>query len=175
MTGTTTDWPTLNISTNYWVVISPGTPLTFNAPFKYNGVVWSGVDITRDNIPAHVRNDNTGGNLFTARELMSERCDGDTVYGANTTAGISFVANTNNWAAVSVSPWAGARYKNWQQSNTSIRYGLQVIGIQKNPSNTATSTGTPLFHDVLVRLSLLFMEPSCHPLQPLARLQAPLR
>ena len=115
------NWPNLNYSTNYWVAVSPGSPMTFTSPLKYNGIVWAGIDLTRDPRPGHVANDNTGGNLFTSRELNSQRFASDTAFGANTTTGVSFVRNTLNWGAVSP-----PRYTNWVASNTDIRYGLQV-------------------------------------------------
>ena len=139
-TGATTDWPFLNISTNYWVVVSPGSRMTFTAPFKYNGIAWAGVDISRDAIPGQVRSDDTGGNLFTARSLNSQRFSGDSAMGANSLEGVAFVRNTRFWGSVSSSATGSVQYKNWQATGSNIRYGLQILGIQGNPTLSPTSS-----------------------------------
>ena len=138
-TGATTDWPQLAAGTNYWAVLSPGTTLTFSQPYPWNAALWGGIDITTTagGGGANVRADNTGGNLFTARELHSSRFAGDTTYQANKQAAVNFVQNTNNWASVD-----SRQFTNWQkQGSGNIRYGLQVIGWNVNPTNTATGTG----------------------------------
>ena len=134
-------WPTLNVSTNYWVVVTPGSPMVFLPPgFAYNGIIWTGLDIAHDFIPANVRDDNTGGNLFTARELNSQRFAGDMQLGANTSNGVAFVKSTAHWGAVNLTNYGTQQYKNWQALNSSIRYGLQILADQPLESTTATLT-----------------------------------
>ena len=137
-TGATTDWPQLTAGTNYWAVLSPGTTLTVSQPYPWNAALWGGIDITTTPGAGgqYVRDDNTGGNLFTARELHSMRFAGDTAFQANKQAAVTFVQNTNNWGSVD-----SRQYTNFKATDSNIRYGLSVIGWNVNPTNTATGTG----------------------------------
>ena len=145
----TTNWPILNASTYYWVAVSPGSVLSFNQPYNFTGIVWAGIDAAVINIttvPGAVISDPTGGggirgSLFSARTLRSQRFRGDNLT-ANLIAGINFVKNTENWATVGADPSYGSvRFKNWQAAGSTIKYGLQVTGIQFNPSSSSTQTG----------------------------------
>jgi hypothetical protein len=137
-TGAATDWPRLTPGTNYWVVLAPSTTLTFSAAFPYNGPQWGGIDISTTAIPGDVRTDNTGGNLFTARRLNSQRAVGDVTFGAGAQASVSFLGGARNWTAAR---YPGTeQYRNYAAEGSNIRYGLQVFGIPQNPTNTASRT-----------------------------------
>lgn len=72
--GLIAGWPMLSASTNYWVVLAPGTPLALSHPGDSNGVLWTGLDITTDAVPVSVLDDNTGGNLYTVRAPLLRVC-----------------------------------------------------------------------------------------------------
>ena len=143
-------WPTLNASAAYWAVVSPGEPTRLslgasNNGFSFNGIVWAGYTLAQlaaKNIstPVAIMTDPTGGGLFTARELRSERFASDTSFAANTAGGVNFVKHTENWGSIAASQFGSVRYRNWQTAG-STKYGISVIGIQANPSTTPTSTG----------------------------------
>ena len=118
-------WPLLPPATNFWAVVSPGAPIA--SPLS--GAVWAGVDISGNAsylVPPSVLSDNTGGNLFTARRLSSQRYAGDADFGAGTAAGVGFVGRTENWGGVGAAEFGAARYTNWAAQGSAIRYGIQV-------------------------------------------------
>ena len=135
------NWPQLSPLTIYWVVVAPRIFLTNTPPLKYNGAVWAGVNISIDPRSTDVIADTTtNGNVFTARYISSQRSAGDTEFGANVTLALDFVSNTSYWGTL-----AFPRFVNWKSRGTAIRYGLQVLGIQENPTATATATGNNIF------------------------------
>ena len=127
------NWPSLLPSTNYWVAVAPASPLSISSSVKFNGAVWGGLNITTDPIPAQIANDvDTGGNLFTARYLVSQAGARDATRGAGTAAAVNFILSTGNWGSL---PSQG---RNWAASGSAVRYGLQIFGIQQNPSVSVT-------------------------------------
>ena len=123
------NWPALEPSTNYWVVVAPSQTLYVSSSRKHNGMVWTGINITKDTIPDDIKNDNTGGNLFTARELNSQLTSGDLFNSASRASGLYFGLNTRNWGSI-----PAPRFTNWHAQGSVIRYGLQVLGIQRDAS-----------------------------------------
>jgi hypothetical protein len=141
------DWPQLNQSTYYWIVISPTTSLAIAsqpmAAPKYSGIVWSGIDSGKfpSFVPPLTRTD---PNVFTARVLRSQTGPGDTANACNKAAAINFIngaiatTNTQGWAS-----YAGSRLGNWQAdpAGSRIVYGMQVLGYLVVPSTSSTATG----------------------------------
>jgi len=102
---------------------------------SFNGIVWAGFDLAeyfekKQSNPGYVANDNTGGNLFTGRELRSERFANDTQFAANTASGVNYVMNTQNWGAVASSQYGSVRYRNWKATSSNVKYGLAVTAWQ---------------------------------------------
>jgi hypothetical protein len=95
-------WPILTAETYYWVAVSPSVPLTMpprvpgGPKTVYNGAIWNGVtgnagrpgSPSEPFFPAFISDD---ANLFTGRELISERKAHDSPFYANTTAAVSFL------------------------------------------------------------------------------------
>jgi hypothetical protein len=139
-------WPIMTADTYYWVAVSPSTPLNMppykNKQTRYNGAIWAGFDADttyRPNtvvplFPASVRND---PNLFTGRELNSQRFPNDPDFYATTQAAVDFLNTDQAWETV---PSAPDRFTNWQLTSSNIRYGIQIIGWQVTPSNSATAS-----------------------------------
>ena len=134
-TGATTDWPILKSSTYYWAVLAPSNPtlLGFTTQYPFNGPLWGGIDISVTSIPAGA---SSSSPLFTARELNSQRFAGDTQFGAKTQAGVDFVLKSKNWGSL-----PSNQVVNWAAAQSNIRYGIQVLGWQVNPTPTSTATG----------------------------------
>jgi hypothetical protein len=124
-------WPLLKCNTYYWIVVTPGTPLSLPNR-QYNGVLWTGIDVGL--LPPFLAND---ADLFTGRQLMSQRFARDFIFGANTTVALRLATNTSNWAEVDAAP---TRLTNWRASGSRVRYGVSVIGWQVTPSSTPTSS-----------------------------------
>jgi hypothetical protein len=121
-------WPVLAGGTYYWVALTPGTTLTLPNG-QFNGVMWTGIYATAG-LPPSTTSD---PNLFTGRELSSQRFATDAAFSSTSVASLALVTNTTTWAAV---PSTASRYKNWQATGSNIRYGIQIIGWQVTPSNT---------------------------------------
>jgi hypothetical protein len=142
------NWPQLNQSTYYWIVISPTTPLSITNQVaiqgpKFQGIIWSGIDSgkTPSSVPPLSRTD---PNVFTARVLRSQTGPGDSANACNKAAAINFIngaiatTNTQGWAA-----YAGSRLGDWQAdpAGSRIVYGMQVLGFLVVPSPSSTNTG----------------------------------
>ena len=144
-------WPIMPEKTYYWVVVTPGSPLTMPFPnTQYNGALWSGISQDQPKsmtdpsflLPPIIRNDPY---IFTGRELVSQRFASDSVFGANKQAAVDFLANPSNWAASINS--SSPRFTNFYVSPpppgstpSRVRYGVQVLGWQVTPSNTPSPT-----------------------------------
>jgi hypothetical protein len=161
-------WPIMTADTYYWVAVSPSVPLTMpprvpgGPKTVYNGAVWNGVNGNAGRpatpsvllFPAFIRND---PNLFTGRELISERNALDSSFYANTPAAVSFLNTNQAWATA---PNAETRFTNWQATGSNIRYGIQIIGWQVTPSNSATASRECARHRSLCE-TLCYRLPSC--------------
>lgn len=135
-------WPIMPQQTYYWVVVTPGSPLTMPNGL-YNGALWSGMNASATRaeggaiLPPFILGDT---NLFTGRELLSERFTNDAAFGSNTAAAVSFLRGSSNW------PNYGApRFTNFVVSPPfagvpPVRYGVQVLGWQVTPSSSLTSS-----------------------------------
>ena len=117
-------WPLLLPSTYYWVVLTPGSPLS-SSP---NGALWGGINASAPgaNLYSGYSPDSP---VFTARELSSQRFAFDTAFAATTTAAVTFLANATNWPTVTA---ASTRFVNWRvvPGASDVRYGIQFIGRQ---------------------------------------------
>ena len=132
-------WPLLSADTYYWIVVTPGSPLTMPNG-QYNGALWSGISASQTSpfdgsqvIPPSILNDPV---VFTARELTSERFQGDYSFGAGTVAAVSFLAGSSYWPSA---PNAIPRFTNFAVSPPNgqpLRYGVQLIGWQVPPSSS---------------------------------------
>ena len=144
---TAAGWPIMPEQTYYWVVVSPGSPLTMPAPNnQYNGALWSGIsaaqlrpDGVSPILPAFIQNDLS---LFTGREMTSERFAGDSAFCANTQNAVNFLLGSSNWPSV---PNAAPRFTNFVVSPPDgtpglVRYGVQILGWQVTPSSSTTSS-----------------------------------
>ena len=128
-------WPLLSPSTYYWVAVTPCSPLALTTQNGrlYNGAVWASVG-NNSLLPPFIRND---PNLFTARQIISERFPGDSTFGANTAAAVNKNRNALAWGAFSP-----PEYTNWAaplNANNATRYGIQVLGWQQFPPATVSS------------------------------------
>jgi len=100
----------------------------------YNGAVWASVGDSSLLPTVHFIND---PNLFTARQIISERFAGDSTFGANTVAAVNKNRNALAWGAFS-SP----EYTNWAappNTDNATRYGVQLLGWQQFPPATVSS------------------------------------
>lgn len=127
-------WPALAQGVYFWVVLSPGSPLPIRVPRPsgglgpaYNGVVWSGINASSGLLPPAVAADR---NLFTGRQLVSERFAADAAFGSTARASVAFLLGASDWAGVAN---ASTRYTNWAASGSVVRYGVQVLGWQIAP------------------------------------------
>ena len=131
-------WPVLRQATYYWIVVAPGSPLVLDPSAGgngvYDGAVWSGVSDDAGILPAATLADR---NLFTGRQLVSQRSSGDSLFAAGSVSATSFLLGSSLWPSV---PNAGARYVNWQALGSHVRYGLQVVGVQLTPSPTPSTS-----------------------------------
>lgn len=128
-------WPILSPNTYYWVVLTPGSPLSLaSGNGVYDGVLWSGIsDAPGSPLPSSVVADR---NLFTGRQLVSQSLSGDATFGANTAAAVAFLQGSTAWAG-----YGAPRYTNWQASGSRVRYGIHVVGYLATPSATPTASG----------------------------------
>ncbi len=135
-------WPLLKELTYYWVVVTPKVliNLQFEVPAqginRYNGVIWSGLDITKNPLPSDSLSDPL---VFSAREMRSSMGPADFAVNnqPQSTAAVSFLQSVVNWRA----NWGTSpRFTNWAKLGSNIRYGIQVIGFQLPPSSTPTAT-----------------------------------
>lgn len=135
-TGTAVDWPRLTPGANYWVVLAPATMLPISSATPVNGLLWGGLDISVSAVPDDVANDDAGGNLFTARELNSERVAYDGVCSTLSPQSVEFLAGAANWSAAKYS--GEGQYRDFAAAGSTIRYGLQIMGAQEDLDSSAT-------------------------------------
>jgi hypothetical protein len=81
-------WPVMATSTYFWIVIAPTVPVALAVSGSFGGVLWTGLNSSVSTAPPAT---NTDRDLFTARELISQRFFGDTQFSASTTAAVSLV------------------------------------------------------------------------------------
>ena len=126
-------WPLMSPSTYYWVSVTPGSPLTMTTQggFVYNGAVWAGTDDTRN-----AATPGSAGEplLYKGRQFISERFPGDSQFGGNTAAAVNLNKGLLSWGTQTGS----SQYTNWAAApyNSTIRYGIQVLGWQVFPPAT---------------------------------------
>ena len=130
---TTAGWPLMSPSSYYWVAVTPGSPLTMTTQggYTYNGAVWAGTDDTKN--PATT---GSAGEplLYKGRQFISERFPGDSQFGGNTAAAVNLNKGLLSWGTQTGS----SQYTNWAAApyNSTIRYGIQVLGWQVFPPAT---------------------------------------
>ena len=128
---TNAGWPLLSPVTYYWVAVTPCSPLTMTtqAGRTYNGALWVGNDDRTGNVAGPAVIDD---NLFRGRQIISQRFDGDTTFGANTANAVNFNKGALSWGKI-----PAAQYTNWDTvKQTYVRYGIQLLGWQVQPPST---------------------------------------
>ena len=121
---TAAGWPLMMASTYYWVVVTPSQPLTFASGLSYNGATWVGIDDNLNPTPPQ----GADLNLYRGRQLISQRWPGDSAFYANTQNAVNLLSGALQWG-----DWAPPQYTNWYALNSTVRYGIQVIGWQQQP------------------------------------------
>jgi hypothetical protein len=85
----TAGWPIMNADSYYWVVVTPGSPLTITNG-QYNGAIWQGIDSTYNPVPPITNSDPI---VFSGRQLISERARGDSAFGSSAPASVNFLVS----------------------------------------------------------------------------------
>jgi hypothetical protein len=158
--GVIGQWPDLNQSTYYWVVLSPTTRMNIfkaGSPVEGpSGAIWGGMNagLQPQFAPPLVNQD---PHVFTARFLRSQPAAGNTALGCNTQAALNFInggiSTTNGWEL-----YGGSRYGSWQGNLAGpspggrIVYGISLLGYQQIPSVTSTASGACMGHTCAKRV-----------------------
>ena len=129
---TQASWPVLTPNTYYWVVLTPGTPLSLFGAGTVNGAIWGGLDDSINPLPVQALND---PHIFKGRQLVSITGPTDTAFGSMQPASVSFLQSALNWPSV---PSASSRFTNWASAGSRVRYGVQIIGVLQTLSASAT-------------------------------------
>lgn len=130
-------WPILNASTYYWVAVTPSVPLTMTTQGGgvYNGARWVGLNDATNPVPAVAATD---PHIFKGRQIVSQRFRGDSAFAATSSAAAVWIASQPSWQTL------GTRFTDWDLGNTSVRYGVQLLGWQIWPTPSVTRSGTQL-------------------------------
>ena len=128
-------WPILNASTYYWVAVTPSVPLTMTAQGGgvYNGARWVGLNDAVNPVPAVAATD---PHIFKGRQIVSQRFRGDSLYIATSPTAAAWIASQPSWQTL------GTRFTDWDLGNSSVRYGVQLLGWQIWPTPSVTPSGT---------------------------------